>query len=345
MRLQHLSLTTDPGLEDVALDELRELAGPTVAGVLRPDGRAGHLRVEGEGDLLGSALRMRSIHHIVRPIAEFAVPDAEPLRAIRSAIAEIAPAIPEFGPVEATFRVTCARSGDHPFTSEQVEREAGAGVRDALPRAVRLKGMDVEVRCDVRGDRAQVGVQLTGRSLSRRPGVYRPHTSLRANVAWAMLALAHLDAPPTRLLDPFVGAGTILSEAAARWPQVGLFGSDREARTATGARQNLGDRAEIREGDARRLGQVWPDHTFDLLVTNPPFGHRLAGDADLGSLYRAFLEGAADRAEPGARLVVLAQRRGDFNRALRAVDRWETRHVRMIELGGLYVGLFVLALR
>lgn len=348
-----LSLTTDPGLEDLVVDELRTLigAGPKVSARPRPDGRAGHVAVEADlqqATLEAFARELRSVHHVVRPILRFELPAEDPLGHVQRTVASVAASIPELAPVDVTFRVTSARAGTHLFTSEDVQRVAGAGVRDVLPRGVRMKGADVDLRCDVRDSTVHLGVRLTHTALSRRaPGAYRPHTSLRANVAWAMLALARLERAPRVVLDPFVGGGTILAEAAELWPAARLCGSDQQERCVEGVTQNLADaglaaRSTVRVGDARMLGAVWPEEIFDLIVTNPPFGERLGSDLDFGALYRAFLVGAADRSTDDARMVVLVSRRGDFNRALRATRRWETRHVRMIELGGLYVGVFVL---
>lgn len=349
-----VSLTTDPGLEDLAIDELRALvgAGLTFVARARPDDRAGHVAIEAgiaQAALEALALQLKSVHHVVRPLLRFDLPADDPLGHVQRTVASIAPSIPELAPAHVAFRVTSSRSGTHPFTSEDVQRVAGAGVRDVLPRAVRLKGADVELRCDVRGASVLLGVQLTRIALSRRsPGAYRPTTSLRANVAWAMLQLACPDRAPRVLLDPFVGGGTILAEAAARWPDTRLCGSNQQARCVDGVAANLAEaglasRSTVRVGDARHLDAVWPDERFDAIVTNPPFGHRIGADVDFGALYRAFLAGTADRSTDDARMVVLVSRRGDFNRALRAVNRWETRHVRMIEIGGLYVGLFVLS--
>ncbi len=349
-----LALTTDPGLEDVVVHELRALVGdaPRFDAQVRPDARAGHVTVEvgmPQATLEALALRLRSVHHVVRPLLRFELPAEDPLGCVQRTVASVAASIPELAPADVTFRVTSARSGTHPFTSEDVQRVAGAGVRDVLARAVRMKGADVDLRCDVRGSDVLLGVRLTRVALSRRsPGAYRPHTSLRANVAWSMLALARLEYPPRVLLDPFVGGGTILSEAAARWPDVRLCGSDQQPRCVDGVTANLAEaglasRATLRVGDARHLDALWPDEQFDLIVTNPPFGERLGSDVDFGALYRAFLGGCADRSTDDARMVVLVSRRGDFNRALRAVGRWETRHVRMIEVGGLFVGVFVLS--
>ncbi|MEQ1504104.1 MAG: THUMP domain-containing protein [Myxococcota bacterium] len=344
-----LELTTDPGLEDLALGELRARV-PHLGGELRPDGLAGHLRVWSDGLRVSDALALRSIHRIVRPILRFALPPDEPLAAIRRAVADAAPTIPELDPDDVSFRVRCKRVGAHPFTSEDVERIAGAGVRDARVRRVRLVDPDVVLRCDVRGSDVRLGVQLE-RGLSRRsPGPFRPETSLRANVAWALLELARPadGPPPLRLLDPFAGGGTVVVEAAARWPAVRLAASDLHLRCADGVRDNLAhagaaDRSEVRVGDARALAELWAGERFDTIVTNPPFGHRLGKGLDLEALYRGFLRAADAIATDDARLVVLAARRGAFNRALRVVDGWETRHVRVIELGGLYAGVFVLA--
>jgi 23S rRNA G2445 N2-methylase RlmL len=252
-------------------------------------------------------------------------------------LTELAPAIPELAPEDAVFRVRCTRVGVHPFTSEDVEREAGAGVRAWATRGVRLKGPAVVVRCDVRDRDVLVGVELEG--IRRPPPPYRPTTSLKPTLAWGLLALA--GRPARELLDPFAGGGTVLLEAAATWPGARLHASDLHDRNVDGLRLNL-PRAEVRSGDARRLDEVWADRRFDTVVTNPPFGRRLARDVDLEGLYRGFLRSAALVTTDDARVVVLAQKRGAFNRALRAVGAWETRHVRIVEVGGLYAGAFVL---
>lgn len=352
-----LHLTADPGLEDLALDELRALARgaglPEPAGELRPFGLSGHLHVhldvplEAPSDaLLALVRRMRSVHRVVRPVARFLLPETDAVAHIRATVAALTPTIAELAPEHVRFRATCSRVGTHPFTSEDVEREAGAGVRDALPRGVSLREHDVELRCDVRGDCCVVGVQLPGRALSRRdPGPFRPTTTLRASVAWGLLQLARPDGAPRMLLDPFAGAGTILLEAATRWPGVALHGSDMHARAIEGLRENLahaGLPADVRLGDARQLDALWPDTRFDTIVTNPPFGRRMGREVDLDALYRGFLVGAAHRATPDARLVVLVEARAPFNRALRATRVWRTVHVRILEMGGLYVGAFVL---
>ncbi|MEZ4321760.1 MAG: methyltransferase [Myxococcota bacterium] len=349
MRLQ---LTTNPGFEDLALAELERsarAAGIALSdGTTCPEGLAGHVRVacDASWDRVEPVLRgLRSVHRVVRGVDAFALDRSRPLAQIQERVTGAVPGIPELADPSRSFRATCSRTGTHDFTSEDVERVTGAGVRAVAKHPVRLKGFDVELRCDVRDDTVQLGVQLGG--LSRRStGPYSQRTSLRANVAWALLELAVHGSPPRRVLDPFCGAGTVLVEAGLRWPEVGLFGGDRLDVAVAGTRENLAhaglaERSTVAAVDARRLEEAWPGERFDAIVTNPPFGKRLGRALDLAAFYGSFLRSAATVATDDARLVMLAQRRGEVNRALSGTG-WRTVHVRVVELGGLYVGVFVL---
>ncbi|MEN0062767.1 MAG: THUMP domain-containing protein [Myxococcota bacterium] len=348
-----VQLTTNPGFEDLVIDELRARIaadGLVLSRVeLRPDGLAGHVSVDIDAtwhDLRPALLSLRSAHRAVRSVAQFILDGPRPLDQIKRMVSEVVPKISELDDIERSFRVTSSRTGTHSFTSEDVQRVAGAGVRAVARHPVSLKAFDVEIRCDVRKRVCKIGVQL-GPLFQRRRGPYTQRTSLRSNVAWALLQLARPDKPPERLLDPFCGAGTVLLEAGLRWPRVQLAGVDRLEAAAQGTRDNLLradliDRADVRWADARALLEQWPSETFDTVVCNPPFGKRLGRGLDLARFYGDVLHSLAAVCRPDARLVMVAQRRHAFNRALHASARWSSRHVRVFELGGLYVGAFVL---
>jgi putative N6-adenine-specific DNA methylase/tRNA (guanine6-N2)-methyltransferase len=247
--------------------------------------------------------------------------------------------------------VTCSRSGAHPFTSEDVERVAGAGVRDRAWRPVALRDHDVNLRVDVRERLCTVGVQLTRRALSERHArPYLPHMALRANVAWAMLHLAAPDPRrrPAQLLDPFCGSGTILLEAGSIWPAVHLHGSDTSQRSIVGARDNLAANrlsGELRVGDARGVASLWSGHRFDAIVSNPPFGRRVGPNMGHEALFGAFLDGLLEVTAPAARVVLLVLKRGAFNRALATREAYVLRHARIVELGGLHPAILLLERR
>ena len=349
-----LLFTVNMGLEDVVVREFREraeAAGLAVANTNdEPFSLQSYALVEvaaGPDAALDVARRMRSVHHVLAPLYTFSLPgDGEAaLRTVRTTVKSLDVAAMETAD---TFRVTSVRQGDHDFTSVDVQRVAGGGLDAHYDAAVDLEDYDVEVRVDVHDDRCLVSVQHTREALSRRQLVgYQPRAALKANVAYALLRLAHLDTPPETLLDPFCGSGTILLEAADLWPETQCYGNDWDEEAVAGARTNvehagLTDRITIREGDVWHLAERFDDIAADLVVTNPPFGVRMASSMDFFPFYRRVLGQMAAVLQPGGTVVMLVLRQGPFNAALDESDDFISRHVRAIEIGGLYPRVFVL---
>jgi putative N6-adenine-specific DNA methylase/tRNA (guanine6-N2)-methyltransferase len=350
-----LTVTTNPGLEDLVAAELGErLAGrghDPAALTRLPEPLRGRLRVDhpaGPKVLEAAGETLRSAHHLLRPAARFALPAADPLAAVEAAMGQLD--LPELA-AGRSFRVSCERHGEHPFNSPDVERAAGAGLVARFGAPVDLTGFDVHVRVDIQDSEAAVAVQLTRQPLSRR--LQRAHgqrVALKANVAYACLRLAGVSAATERLLDPFCGSGTILAEAGCLQPAAELWGMDLRERAVAGAHADLtaaglGDRLHLRQGDATRLGELLPAGYFDAIVTNPPFGARLGRGIRFVDFYTDFLAGAAPVLRPGGRLVLLARQRGAFHRALRRAGGFRIRHQLPIETSRVFPVIFVLERR
>lgn len=349
-----LLFTTNLGLEDIVADEcLERLAGCGIADPevqLKPFGSGGHTLIYlpciGD-DAMEAALRMRSVHHVVRPLYAFSIdsPDAaDPLDRVCQELSTRGVADLEDG---GAFRVTTRRRGDHPFSSVDVQRRAGAALFELYDCPVDLTDYAHNVRVDVIESTCVVGVQLTHISLSRRhQRLYNPRAALKANVAYALIRLAGLDENARSLLDPFCGSGTILQEAAQAWPSLEVQGSDCAAEAVRGARANveaakLGAHIAVRQADARHLEEVYPAESFDAVVTNPPFGVRLGRHLDFYAFYRKVLQQAARVLIPGGRLVILAKKRAVLDRLNRELRLFRRRHVRVIETGGIYPRAYV----
>ena len=348
-----LLLTTNPGLEDVVEGEIRALAVTAEVGVRRVvfpyEDRPGQVLIDLETDhptAVVLARRMRSIHHILRPIARLTVAEESPMIAMRGAAAGLD--IPELHSAD-RFRVTGIRKGAHDFTSTDLQRSVGAGIIDTYGTAVGLKDFDIEIRADVLDDRCDIGVQITHRALSKRQQrPYRPRTAIKANVAFSMLWLAAPDQAPEVLLDPFCGSGTILVEAAALFPTTRLIGSEMFEKPLNGARQNLehlGVAAEVRKADGRVLDETLPAGCVDLIVTNPPFGVRLGGRANFDWFYTRLLAGAVHVLRPGGRIALLAWHRGALDWAIERNRYLHSMHVRTLQTGGLCLGFYLLERR
>lgn len=346
--------TTNPGLEDVVADEFhrRALAAGLEGCVLElaPYGLAGQVLARCPypfATLEPVARQMRSVHHLLQPLRTFVLDPERPLETLRCELLQLE--IPGMCDT-ASFRVSTHRVGEHPFTSIDVQKAAGAALVERWGRPVDLEDFALNIRVDVFDQRCVVGVQLTRTALSTRYWrEYRPRATLKTAVAYAMLQFAGLGDAEEKgtVLDPFCGSGTILIEAAQTCPELELVGSDLHEEAVEGARRNLealglGGRVRVEQGDARLLTRLFPLETFRAVVTNPPYGVQWGQRLNFARFYRQFLEQAYGVLQPGGFLVLLVWKRGVFTRVLRQYGRFELRHVRVVETGGLYPRVFVL---
>ena len=104
----------------------------------------------------------------------------------------------------------------------------------------------------------------------------------------------------------------------------------------------MANRITFSESDIWYLAETLDGWQADLIVTNPPFGVRLASSMDFYPFYRRVLQQFRTVLRPAGRIVMLVLRDAPFNRALTDIDGIDTRHVRVIEIGGLYPKVFVL---
>ncbi|TVR32781.1 MAG: methyltransferase domain-containing protein [Spirochaetaceae bacterium] len=358
--LRQLHCTTSGGLEDVTAAEISRLCHglqqtePQIE--QQPWGISGHVICRVAADGSGpSALfsdgyrRLRSIYYAIEHIAEFSIDPSLGADQIATALAAIEiPALRR----ATSFRVSSVRSGLHEFASPDVERAAGAQLQRDYRLEVDLENFDVNVRIDIVDQRVLVGLQLNQSRLDRRYlRTYRPRVSLRPAIAYAMLTLADLADDAATVVDPFCGSGTILLEAASIFPQARVLGFDHDREAVDGARHNsaqnaLQHRIAVQYADARGIHQLIEPRSVDAIVTNPPFGIRLARRTDFRSLYGRFLESAWQVLKPAGKLVILVgKRRSAFNQVVQETGRWRYLGVRIIDIAGVYPGLFVMQKR
>ena len=325
---------------------------PAPAVLPSPEGARGRLLVTvdaAEPDAVALCARLGGVHHILRPLDRFTLTPDGGLAQI-AARAELL-RVPELE-VDGlpTFRATSERTGTHPFTSEDVQRAVGGAVHRNHRCGVKMKGFDVELRADVRGDRCNIGVALTRGSLARRVDrPFRPRISLGAQVAWALLELTRPPELPAAVgvVDPFCGSGGLLIEAGRRWPGASLFGSDTHPACAAGAFENLqhlglGDRARTQEGDARRADLLWAGAPVDTWVSNLPFGLRLGKRIHFYWMFRDALAAGARLLPPGGRAGLLVGHHKELRAALADGGLFRPLHIRFLEMGGAWPCAFVL---
>ena len=148
--------------------------------------------------------------------------------------------------------------------------------------------------------------EFARRAMPRLP--FRRPVSLPPRLARAATNLAAVR-PGELVLDPFLGTGALLAEAALLGARV--YGLDADPAMVRGALRNLehlGLHAEaLAEGDARVVGFPGPPPVFDAIVTDPPYGRSSASvGGEPGRLVPEVLDRWQRSVRPGGRVVVLS---------------------------------------
>jgi len=170
-------------------------------------------------------------------------------------------------------------------------------------------------------------VRLSPRPLSARawrrfnlPG------ALNATIAAVMVELSR-PRDRDRVLNLMCGSGTILVERLARGRASLAVGCDLDPEALAGTRTNLaaaGVDADAQPALARMDATALPlpDGSFDVLLADLPYGHRMGSHQDNASLYPAVLAEAARVTAPGGVMVVVTHELRLFERSLREAARW-----------------------
>ena len=349
-----LLLTTVPGLEDVALEEVKELL-TVVSYTLRPYGLKGRLIVtckeSAEEAVDRLCLKARSIERVFVILASDLLREGDLVDSLKYLFKKV--------PKEAitspylTFAVRAEREGAHKFTSLDVARLSGECLQEAVEEEVGLKpliSLDnpfIELLVDVAGENITVGINASGlRGLhDREYRVYYHPASLNPIIAHAMARLAKVKGVKS-LLDPMCGSGTLAIEAALYGEVKEIYCMDINPMHLEGAKENLKragliDRAKLILGDALKLEEHFKPGEIDRVLVNPPYGIRVKGSLEPKELYRSLLRSIGRIASKDCIVGLLTPRRKLF-KGLALKEGFEIIHERRVEHGGLtnYVFIF-----
>jgi len=311
-------LTCPPGLEDIVELELKEKFG-FVNVVLKPFNIQGRVLVDMQSSNVNDLLSMKSIHHVRRYISTFTVSSSKDgLKEIYDVVYSLD--LSEFLPKTGSFRVTSERIGIHEYTSMDVQRIAGQAIVDKYRNRVDLENFDVEVIVDVVHDKCVVCISISRESLHKRHyRVFDHPAALRPTIAYGMVRLSN-PLESNVFVDPMVGGGTILIEAALYMgSKLKLYGFDINERFLEGAKANAEAAGVLSlinfsKGDCTKLSNYISN--VDRIVTNPPYGIRMEPKIGIRQLYFMFASEAYKCMNSGGRLVVITLKEGVMRKAL-----------------------------
>lgn len=320
-----------PGLEPFAEAELKRVSGVTQ--VKRDKGAVG-VR------FLGDAARLNELRTVVAAyrVLRFAVPRPKALLG-HEHISRLARAVAELRRHETfkSFRLSAAGSDSAVFSrfNEMLAHETGLAYEEEGELLIRVR-------------RAQEGwevlLRLTPRPLSARAWrVCNLTGGLNATLAAALLELADVGAQD-RVFNPMCGSGTFLVEGGLRVTPARLVGCDLNEAALSCSAQNIAaagvSGTELLEADGTNTGLA--PHSFDVFVTDPPWGDAIGSHRGNAELYPALLKECARLAAPGARLALLTHELRLFERVLAAQTFWRTERQFQAFHGGHYPQAYLL---
>ncbi len=206
----HLAATCNPGLEEIAIQEIKEKTGREAEVFHR-----GLLVFEGkEKDVFKLNYLSKTLHRIIIVVEKARI---KTLKDVYSVVRKID--FSGFIKHDQTFAVRTKRHGTHPFTSIDVSSAIGQGIIDSFQETtgkklkVNLSEPDITFLSEVRDESFLLGIDTTGESLHKRWYRKRTYvTSLRSTIANSMVRISGLKNGES-FIDPMCGVGMIPIEA------------------------------------------------------------------------------------------------------------------------------------
>jgi tRNA (guanine6-N2)-methyltransferase len=254
-----------------------------------------------------------------------------------------------WGRMPRTFRVVARKAGAHGYRRVDAQRAVEGALRTLLPRLRQVDDdADAEFWLTVVGTTALLGLRLSTAAMRgpSYPTVSLP-ASLKPSIARAIVRLSRPQASD-RVLDPFAGAGTLLLERAAAGPASALTGGDRDPDAVATARANAdaaGLDIDLQQWDA--LALPLPDRSFDVVLTNPPFGKRIGiPGGDAYPFYRHVVRELRRVLGPDGRLVLLTSQTTALEHALRGITSgWQIRRRLPVLVRGERATIYLISTR
>ncbi len=287
--------TTNPGIEDVAAEEI---GAKLSARIVSAEHLRGRVIADVPEERVYRVDTLRSVHRARILLGEGrACPEQVCLGEIREFIESLP--LERFITPVTSFAVRAERVGEHEYTSLDVARVAGdaviARVRSVYGQRppVNLDHPSVIVAVDVMHDKLYVSIELGGDMSWHRRGyrVYEHPAALKPTLAYAMIMLSGMVDGET-ILDPMCGGGTIPIEALLVFEDARGICSDYNPGHVRGAVLNalaarVYSRLVARVHDARRIDRLVS--RVERIVLNPPYGIRLGSPREVRRLYTEFL--------------------------------------------------------
>ncbi len=342
-----LIATTNPGIEDIAVEEVKSILHASIIDVRENRGR---IIFSIPLDRIQLIDRIKSIHRIRILLAEVDLTGSkEDLARIRNYLRKLR--LEKLISIYDKFAIRVERVGEHEYSSIDVAVEAGDEVIKYFKNlyGFRLK-VDLDypskiIVIDVIEDRAYISLEISGELSWHRRGyrIYEHPASLKPTLAYAMIVLSGLRDGEV-IADLMCGGGTIPIEATLVTESSRAYCMDINPKHVRGAILNalaasVFNRINFIVGDARRAHELFEKDSIDVVISNPPYGIRYGSPLKVRDLYTKFLE-SLSRVSP--RRIVLITTEHNHVKSVASNIGYRIVHERRVAHGGLWPHIIVL---
>lgn len=343
-------LTTVPGIEDIVINEVKEVFGDRVirAEVFGKSPITGKVLVELKNAIHDELVKLRTVEHVVLVISEGVVgKDIESLR--RCIWGLDLDGLMNYYTPNVSLGIDADRSGDHEFRSPDAAVLLGERLTEFLGRfgirpVFNLDNADLVLRLIVDNERCILGLAMTRKTLRDRPyRVFNHPAAINPILANAMIRILN-PRPGARICDITCGSGTIVIEGSLARHDTAFLCADIDYGYVRGALLNaraagVDPLIDFVTMDSRK--PAIRDKACDYAAFNPPFGIRMEPIEGVAPLYDALFRSLRDLLREGSSFVVITIRRSLIKKltnkyGFNIVDE------RTINQGGIWSTIFLI---
>ena len=341
-------LTTVPGIEDIVINEVRELFGDRVitAEVFGSSSITGKVLVSIDGMDINRLRALSTVEHVIEVLDIKDV--GKSMESLRSCIWQLnLEGLLNYYTPNTTIGVLADRSGDHEFRSPDAAALLGERITEYLSsRGIKplfnLDNPDLTLRLIIDQDKCVLGLSITRKPLRNRPYRRFNHpAAINPILANAMFRILGPN-PLSRVCDITCGSGTIIIEGALMRKDLIFLCADIDYGYIKGALMNAREARVDYLVDfvvmdstkpAIRSGACWH------CIFNPPFGIRVEPLSGISTFYDSLFRTLRDILRSGSSAVFITVRK---SLARKTLAKYGFRVVgeRVVEQGGIWSTIF-----
>ena len=341
-------LTTVPGIEDVVINEVKELLGSRVitAEVFGSSSITGKVLVSINGVDINKFRALSTVEHVIEVLDVKNV--GKSMESLRNCIWQLnLEGLLNYYTPSTTIGILADRSGDHEFKSPDAAAMLGERVleflssRDIKP-FFNLDNPDLALRLIIDQDKCVLGLSITRKPLRNRPYRRFNHpAAINPILANAMFRILGPN-PLSRVCDITCGSGTIVIEGALMRKDLVFLCADIDYGYIKGALMNAREARVDYLVDfvvmdstkpAIRSGACWH------CVFNPPFGIRVEPLSGISAFYGSLFRALGEILRSGSSAVFITVRKSLVRKML-AKYGFRVVSERVVEQGGIWSTIF-----